>query len=145
VRRHPLIGRPFQLLLGIVVSLVLVVGVATRLTATPSSTVSVTITSAPGETLAFERAETTVRASGPITVMFRNASSLSHNLVFTAGVTGATRTIVEPGTSDQVLLRPPGPGTYPFACTIHEGMTGTLVVIDGEGSTVTRGGAPTGG
>jgi plastocyanin len=145
VRRHPLIGRPLQLVVGIFVAVVLVVGVATRLTATPSSTVSITITSAPGETLVYEPAETTVRAGGPISVTFRNVSSLAHNLVFTAGVTGATRTIVEPGSSDQVLLHPADPGTYPFACTIHEGMTGTLVVIDGEGATAGPGSVPTGG
>ena len=46
---------------------------------------SVTITSAPGETLAFDPAETTVRAAGPIAITFRNGSSLAHNLVFTAG------------------------------------------------------------
>ncbi len=69
-----------------------------------------TITSAPGETLAFEPAETTVRAAGPIAITFRNGSSLAHNLVFTAGLTAATRTIVEPGTSDELLLEPRGPG-----------------------------------
>ena len=87
-----------------------------------------TITSGRGETLAFEPAETTVRAAGPITMTFQNVSSLPHNMTFTAGLTAATRTIVRPGTSDQLVLVPPAPGTYRFVCTIHEGMAGTLVV-----------------
>jgi plastocyanin len=97
-------------------------------TATPLAAVSVTITSAPGETLAFEPAETTVQAAGPVAMTFRNGSSLSHNLVFTAGLIAATRTVVEPGTSDQLRLVPPAPGAYPFVCTIHTGMAGTLIV-----------------
>ena len=39
-----------------------------------------------------------------------------------------TRTIVRPGTSDQLLLAPPPPGDYPFVCTIHDGMAGRLIV-----------------
>jgi plastocyanin len=93
-----------------------------------SAAVDVIITSAAGERPAFEPAETTVDASGPVAMTFLNRSSLAHNLVFTAGLTGATRTIVEPGASDELLLVPPGPGTYPFVCTIHDGMAGTLVV-----------------
>ena len=88
------------------------------------------ITSAPGEMLAFEPAEITIRASGPITITFRNGSTLPHNLVFIAGLSGATRTIVEPGSSAEVLLAQSPPGTYPFACTIHDGMGGTLIVLD---------------
>ena len=67
-----------------------------------------TITTAPGETLAFEPAETTVAAAARVKLTFRNGSSLAHNLVFTGGLTGATRTIVEPGTSDELLLAPAG-------------------------------------
>lgn len=121
-----------RLLGGILVALLLVIGVAAcqAATATPPGAVSVTITSAPGETLSFEPAEATVRAVGPISMTFQNGSSLSHNLVFTAGLTGATRTIVEPGTSAQLVLLPTGPGAYPFACTIHEGMAGSLIVLD---------------
>jgi plastocyanin len=132
VRGHPLIGRRFQLLGGILLAL-LVVGVAacTMSTAMPATAVGVTISTAPGETLAFDPAEITVRAAGPITVTFRNGSTLAHNLVFTAGVTGATRTIVEPGTSDELVLTPAAPGAYPYACTIHDGMTGRFIVLEG--------------
>jgi plastocyanin len=146
VRGHPLIGRRLQLLGGILLAL-LVLGVAVRTmsTATPATAVSVKISTAPGETLAFDPAEITVRAAGPITVTFRNRSSLAHNLVFTAGVTGATRTIVEPGTSDELVLTPAAPGSYRYACTIHDGMTGRLVVLDAVGQTIQRGGARTAG
>lgn len=94
----------------------------------PSAAVDVTITTAPGETLAFEPAETTVRGVGAVAMTFRNGSSLPHNLVFTAGLTAATQTIVTPGTSERLLLVPPAPGAYPFVCTIHDGMAGTLIV-----------------
>ena len=140
MRGHPLIGRRFQLLGGILVALLLV-GVAARAVSLgmPAAAVSVTISTAPGRTLAFEQAEITVRGARPISITFRNGSSLAHNLVFTAGVTGATRTIVEPGTSDELVLAPPRPGAYPFACTIHDGMAGRLVVLDGVGQTIRRG------
>jgi len=139
VRGHPLIGRRFKLLGGLLVALLLV-GAAVRMmsTATPATAFSVTISTAPGETLGFDPPEVTVRSAGPITVTFRNGSSLAHNLVFTAGVTGATRTIVEPGTSDELVISPPAPGAYPFACTIHDGMAGTLIVLDGVGQAIRR-------
>ena len=133
MRGHPLIGRRF--LLGGIVLTLLVVGAAARTisTAVSATAVGVTISTAPGETLAFDPAEIAVRAAGPITITFRNGSTLAHNLVFTAGVTGATRTIVEPGTSDELVLTPPRPGAFPFACTIHDGMAGTLIVLEGTG------------
>jgi plastocyanin len=88
----------------------------------------VTITTATGEKTAFDPAEIAVSAAVPIAITFRNRSSLAHNLVFTAGLTAATRTIVEPGTSDEILIAPLAPGSYPFVCTIHDGMSGKLVV-----------------
>jgi plastocyanin len=138
VRRHPLTGRAILLLGGACVALVVVVGAFSRLSATPGGTTNVTIATAPGETLAYERPETTVHADGPITITFRNGSSLSHNLVFTAGLAAATRTIVEPGTSDEIRLSQTGPGTYPFACTIHDEMSGQLIVIGGTGAAPAR-------
>ena len=43
------------------------------------------------------------------------------------------RTIVEPGGFDEILLGQMNPGTYPFVCTIHDGMVGTLTVLDRAG------------
>lgn len=93
----------------------------------PPGAVAVSIATAPGETLAFVPAETTVVA-GPVAVSFRNRSSLTHNLVFTGLVSASTRTIVEPGAGDELLIEPPRPGSYPFVCTIHDGMAGVLIV-----------------
>ena len=87
-----------------------------------------TIASAPGEITAFVPADTIVPTTGPLAITFRNASSLPHNLTFTAGATAATRTIVEPGTSDVLLLSALPPGAYAFVCTIHDGMKGTLTI-----------------
>jgi plastocyanin len=92
---------------------------------------AVTIATATGETLAFDPPEASVPAGAPLTIKFLNRSSLSHNLVFTAGLTGSTRTIVAPGTSDSISIATVGPGRYRFACTIHDGMAGTLVVVPG--------------
>jgi plastocyanin len=95
---------------------------------TPAAVTEVTIRTAPGDRLAFEPADPTVRATGPISLIFENGSSLPHNMTFTAGVEAGTRTIVRPGTSDRILLAPPPPGAYPFVCTIHDGMAGRLIV-----------------
>jgi plastocyanin len=93
-------------------------------------TVEVRIASAPGATLAFVPDVIEVPNGRDLTVTFENDSSVPHNLVFTGGLTAATRTIVAAGTTDRVVLAAPDPGTYPFVCTIHEGMAGTLVVAD---------------
>ena len=128
MRRYPLSGR-YSLLLGAVLVAPLSSGCVATGTSSPNSSppAAVTISSAAGDTLAYDPMEATVRASGPIAITFRNRSNLPHNLVFTGGL-GATRTIVEPGASADVLLASTAPGTYPFACTIHDGMRGTLVV-----------------
>jgi plastocyanin len=104
------------------------VGVTSTPSAAPSATVALTIRTAPHDRLAFEPAEPTVRAAGPITLTFQNGSSLPHNVTFTGALTAATDTIVKPGTSDQLMVVPPAPGAYPFVCTIHVGMAGRLIV-----------------
>jgi plastocyanin len=115
---------------GLVAALLLAgcVGTPPPQSETPPAAIEVTIRTAPGDRLAFEPAEPTVRATGPISLNFQNGSSLPHNMTFTAGVEAGTRTIVRPGTSDQILLAPPPPGAYPFVCTIHDGMAGKLIV-----------------
>ncbi len=94
----------------------------------PPASIHVAVGTAPGETLAFDPAEIAVGSVVPVTMTFRNQSSVAHNLVFTGAMSVATRTIVEPGTFDQLQLHPPGAGIYPFVCTIHSGMAGRLVV-----------------
>lgn len=130
MRRDQLVGRIWRPQ-GIVAAALLVaacIGAPPPESATPPASIAVTITTAPEDRLAFEPSEPRVSASRLITLTFQNASSMPHNLTFTAGLEAGTQTIVKPGTSDQLLLAPPPPGAYPFVCTIHEGMAGRLIV-----------------
>jgi plastocyanin len=127
VRRYPLARSP-RLVGGILVATLLAAGVVACLPAS-SAPFGATIATAPGETLAFYPSELTIQAPGPIKITFWNGSSLAHNLVFAGGLTAASRTIVEPGTTDEIVLEPTAPGTYAFRCTIHDGMAGALIVI----------------
>ena len=91
---------------------------------------AVRISTAPGERLAFEPAETTVSGVRPLTIVFNNVSALAHNLVFVRGADASTRTIVAPGTSDALSIDVASAGRYEFVCTIHQGMAGAIVVED---------------
>ena len=129
MRGHPLAGNLARLLVGGLLTPLVAgcIAIAPAVTASPAGSTDVMITTAAGDATAFVPAETVVQSGRPISITFRNGSSLPHNLVFTAGLTATTRTIVEPGTSDELLISPLGPGTYPFVCTIHDGMSGKLV------------------
>jgi plastocyanin len=127
VRRYPLtIARRSASRL---VALALVVaGCALGAQAGPgASPAAVTVSTAPGESLAFLPAGVTVPADTPIRLTFRNASAVAHNLVFTTGITAGTSAIVDPGTSETLSMGPLTDGTYGFVCTIHQEMTGELV------------------
>lgn len=129
MRRHPLTLTVARLGLAIGLAGILVGCQALSATSTaPAGAVHVTVETAAGETLAFDPVEVQVASVAPVTVTFRNGSTVAHNLTFTDGLTAATRTIVEPGTVEQLHIVPPRPGTYPFVCTIHAEMTGQLVV-----------------
>lgn len=124
-----MIGRPARI--GAVVLLAaLAAGCAAAGERSPSvpAVVGVSITTAPGERLAYDPAETTIALARSVQVRFRNGSSLPHNLVFTGALTASTRTIVAPGTADELEVALPGPGRYPFVCTIHVEMSGALIV-----------------
>jgi plastocyanin len=88
----------------------------------------VSISTSPGEALRFEPVASQILAAGPVEVTFHNRSSQAHNLVFVGEVSAASRTIVEAGGWDRIVFIPPGPGTYSFVCTIHEGMSGSLEI-----------------
>ena len=92
----------------------------------PSQTIE--ISTSQGLTARFEPSDPTVGFARTFTVRFRNESSQAHNLVFVGDLEGATRTIVEPGDSDEVEIVIHSPGTYPFVCTIHESMQGSLTI-----------------
>jgi len=94
--------------------------------------VTATIATAAGETLTFERRQMTITGSRSADDHLRaNRSGLWHDLVFTSRLTASTRAIVAPGASDRIAIPGIDPGTNRFACTIHDGMAGTLVVLAG--------------
>jgi plastocyanin len=84
--------------------------------------------SAAGDELAFVPDTVGAPSGTRVRITFRNESSQPHNLTFPAPISAASVTIVEPGMSDAVDLLTPGPGSYPFVCTIHVGMSGTLTI-----------------
>ena len=93
-----------------------------------SSPAAVTVSTAPGESLAFLPAGVSVPAEAPVRLTFHNASAIAHNLVFTTGVTAGTAAIVDPGASETLSIGPLPGGTYRVVCTIHEEMAGELTV-----------------
>ena len=98
--------------------------------ASPAATAALELTvgSAGEAALAFVPDVIGAPAGTNVRIMFRNDSTQPHNLTFQAPISVATMTIVEPGMSDAIDLLTPGPGSYPFVCTIHVGMSGTLTI-----------------
>ena len=129
MRRHPLTVRRDHAARVVGLTL-LVAGCALGAQAGPSasSPAAVTVTTAPGESLAFVPSDVSVPARAAVRLTFHNASAVAHNLIFTTGIDAATDTIVEPGTSETLSIGPLADGTYRFVCTIHEEMTGELSV-----------------
>lgn len=106
-----------------------IAGCALGAQAGPSApSAAVTVSTAPGQSLAFAPAHVSIPAGTPVRLTFQNASTVPHNLVFTSGVSGGTDAIVGPGASETLSLGPLADGTYRFVCTIHEEMTGQLSV-----------------
>ena len=79
-----------------------------------------------GGALKFEPSSPTATGTS-FQLLFRNISTMPHNLTF-EGIDAKTQAIVNPGAFELVPVTVPGPGQYPFTCTIHPGMTGTLTV-----------------
>lgn len=100
--------------------------------ASPSA-VTLRVAIATGPVLAYDPAELRVSGATTVVIAFENDSQLEHNLTFTGPIAAATRTIVGPGERERLVVRLPGPGTYRFVCTIHDGMAGRLVVEPGSG------------
>jgi plastocyanin len=129
VRRHPLTAlRRDAARLGALALLVAGCALGAQAGPSASSPAAVTVSTAPGESLAFVPADVRIEAGAPVRLTFHNASTVAHNLVFTTGIDAATDTIVQPGRSETLSIGPLADGTYRFVCTIHEEMAGELSV-----------------
>jgi plastocyanin len=98
--------------------------------APPASGRTLELTADPGGALRFDKTRAAVLA-GRVTVRFRNASTVEHNVTIAQGseTLGATKTIT--GASDTLTLRL-ARGDYVFFCSVpghrQSGMEGTLAV-----------------
>jgi plastocyanin len=99
---------------------------ACRASAAPGVAVRVEVSTKPGTELAFAPDRVVAPAHVRVKLVFINASSVAHNLVFLGYLDAATRPIVQPGDSDHVEFQTPDPGSHRFVCSIHEEMSGTL-------------------
>jgi plastocyanin len=63
--------------------------------------------------------------TGTLTLTLVRAGGVPHNLTFSDPSVGAPIPVSGPGTGTYRFAKP---GTYTFVCTIHEGMTGKVVV-----------------
>jgi plastocyanin len=100
---------------------------ASSATATGASSGQKTVT---GDTIviknfAFSPASLTVAPGAMVTV--HNEDSVTHTLTDKADSTLFSTGDVSPGQT-KTFKAPDKPGSYPFLCTIHQYMTGTLVV-----------------
>jgi plastocyanin len=111
---------------GAVIALVLAActGSASAPASLPAHDVLVTTDS--GGALRFEPVAPAV-AGTRFHLLFRNVSTMPHNLTF-EGLEARTQTIVNPGAFEVIPVSVPGPGQYPFVCTIHPTMKGALTV-----------------
>ena len=94
----------------------------------PSPALELHVVSAPGDATAFLPDAISAPPGTLVRVTFSNASNQAHNLTFGTPIAAGTKTIVDAGQSDAATFTTPAPGTYEFVCTIHMGMSGTLVV-----------------
>ena len=89
--------------------------------------VAITVGTGEGPSLEFEPTSVSAPPNTPVALTFTNQSTLPHNLTFQNEITAKTADIGE-GVSETLNFTTPGPGSYPFVCTIHPGMDGALTV-----------------
>lgn len=93
--------------------------------------VEITVGTDDGGEPVFVPTDVTVPAGATVRLTFVNESdSIPHNLTFsrTGPIDTATASIVQPGEQETIEFTAPEPGDYPFMCTLHPGMNGTLIV-----------------
>ena len=88
----------------------------------------VTIGTDTGGALLFDPETASVAGGGTVQVTFENVSTVPHNLTFQDPINAETATVVAPGASETIEFEAPAPGDYPFVCTLHPGMDGTLTI-----------------
>ena len=88
----------------------------------------VTIGTDTGSALLFDPEAASVAGGGTVQVTFENISTVPHNLTFQDPINAATETVVNAGESETIEFEAPAPGDYPFVCTLHPGMDGTLTI-----------------
>ncbi len=71
----------------------------------------------------------TAPANTQVSLVFNNESdSQPHNLKFQEGIQAGTADLVAAGASETIQFTTPAAGDYPFICSIHPTMVGTLTV-----------------
>jgi plastocyanin len=94
-----------------------------RITNQPPPPPPVVTTSVTLKNLAFS--PKAIQVSPSATVSFTNNDGIAHNVTFSsASVTGVS----DFATGTRTVVMPAGPGTYAYHCTIHGGMTGSVLV-----------------
>ena len=67
-----------------------------------------------------------IRVCPGATVTWTNSDNTAHNVTFTAAANSIKTSDFATGTAS--LVMPAAAGTYPYSCTIHAGMTGSVQV-----------------
>jgi plastocyanin len=84
----------------------------------PVATTSVTL-----QNLAFN--PKAIKVSPSATVSFTNSDGIAHNVTFSST---AVTSVGNFSTGTKTVVMPATPGTYAYHCTIHAGMTGSVLV-----------------
>lgn len=97
-----------------------------------SGDAAVTIGTDTGAALVFDPTTASVPSGAQVSLTFENRATVPHNLTFRAPIDKATSTTVAGGEAETIEFTAPEPGDYPFVCTLHPGMDGTLTVTAAE-------------
>lgn len=89
---------------------------------------ALTIGTDTGAELRFDPETASVPTGAQVSLTFENNSTVPHNLTFNEPISVATNAIVAAGAAETIEFTAPEPGDYPFVCTLHPGMDGTLTV-----------------